>query len=119
MSAQVASRPPSGMLGKLPEIQHPLSRLANPTDMELRGTSRAGDSRPASMMSLGGRPLASEDVGPVPRSRLGSRMNSRGSGMRRSLPEPTLNIDAIPEGVEVTAGDPNKTRLPIFGKLPH
>ena len=115
MSAQVASRPVSGMVGKLPEIQHPLSRLANPTDMELRGVSRAGGDMRS--MSQVGRPLArEEDSSFVPRSRLGSRLGSRGSMTRRSMPDPYISVDAIPEGVEVTAGDPSKTRLPIFGE---
>ena len=111
MAATQVSRPPSSMVGKLPEIQHPLSRLGNPTDMELRGVSRAGD-RPLGS----GRPLAAENPYPPPRSRLSGRLSSRGSVGRRSMPDATLNIDSIPEGIEVTAGDPNKTRLPIFGK---
>ncbi|KAK3091339.1 hypothetical protein FSP39_019098 [Pinctada imbricata] len=43
----------------LPQIEHPLSRMGNPVNMDIRGSSRAGD-RPTSHPM--GRPLANENV---------------------------------------------------------
>lgn len=112
----VTSRPHTGsqsLVDRLPQIPHPLSRLGNPSGMELCGAGSRGGS---------GRPLASENqagayyLGSARRTpaSAGGRM-SRASMMRRSMPE-GVRVDAIPEGVEVMAGDPSKTRLPIFGK---
>jgi hypothetical protein len=44
----------------LPQIAHPLSRMENPGNMDIRGMSRASD-RPNSQ-PIGGRPLANENV---------------------------------------------------------
>ena len=122
--SQVGVRPASQMSGAgsrmgvvLPQIAHPLSRMSNPDGMGVRGVSRSGD-RPLSN-PLTGRPLANESSYPMRKSmsalsgrdsRVGSRMG-RGNNVHQSMA-----VEAIPEGVEVTYGDPNKTRMPIFGK---
>ncbi|XP_041364639.1 EF-hand calcium-binding domain-containing protein 6-like [Gigantopelta aegis] len=117
MSQVGVSRPGSqfnGKIGLLPEIQHPLSRMSNPGNMDVRGVSRAGE-RPSSQPS--GRPLASETAYPVRKSlsAIGreSRQSSRGEGVARQ--SVNIPIGSIPEGVEVAYGDPEKTRIPIFG----
>jgi len=100
----------------LPQIQHPLSRMSNPGDMDIRGMSRSGD-RPLSNPP-GGRPLANESHYPIRKSlsALSGRDSRAGSRLSRDNFHPQMNIGSIPEGVEVTYGDPNKTRMPIFGK---
>ena len=119
--SQVGLRPASqmstGRMGvNLPQIQHPLSRMSNPDNMELRGVSRSGD-RPMSN-PVGGRPLANETHYPIRKvnSALSGR-DSRASRMGRENIPPQQNFESIPEGVEVMYGDPNKTRMPVFGKL--
>ncbi|XP_045213857.1 EF-hand calcium-binding domain-containing protein 6-like isoform X3 [Mercenaria mercenaria] len=116
--SQVGVRPASqmstGRMGvTLPQIQHPMSRMSNPGDMELRGVSRSGD-RP---MSNPGRPLANESHYPVRKSMsaLSGRDSRQASRLGRENVPPPMAIDSIPEGVEVTFGDPSKTRMPIFG----
>lgn len=96
----------------LPQIEHPLSRMGNPTNMDIRGVSRSGD-RPLSHPS--GRPLANENVYSGRKSVSAHGRDSR-LGSRQMMQAP-LPIDSIPEGVEVTYGDPAKTRLPVFGKI--
>lgn len=110
----------------LPEIQHPLSRISNPENLDIRGAS----SRPGSVLSgaglNSGRPLAAENIYPSRGgSRASGRIPSRLSLQKMgTLQERGNNIEAIPEGVEVIQGDPSKTRLPLFGtfylsKPPH
>lgn len=94
----------------LPQIEHPLSRMGNPTNMDIRGVSRSGD-RPLSHPA--GRPLANENVYSGRKSVSAYGRDSR-LGSRQMMQAP-LPIDSIPEGVEVTYGDPSKTRLPVFG----
>lgn len=94
----------------LPQIEHPLSRMGNPTNMDIRGVSRSGD-RPLSHPS--GRPLANENVYSGRKSVSAHGRDSR-LGSRQMMQAP-LPIDSIPEGVEVMYGDPAKTRLPVFG----
>ena len=96
---------------RLPEIQHPLSRLGSPGRLDVRGLSRSAE-LPFRDVPHSARPLANETNYAVPR-----RLNtSGGRPLRASLPQDPLIHDAIPEGVEVTQGDPTKTRLPLFGK---
>jgi len=100
----------------LPHIEHPLSRMENPGNMDVRGVSRIGD-RPGSHPSVhSARPLANEQIytSRKTHSALGSA-SRRGSKMAMSYPAPANQ--PIPEGVEVTFGDPMKTRLPVFGKF--
>ena len=122
--SQVGMRPASQMSGgrmgvTLPQIQHPLSRMSNPGDMDIRGVSRSGD-RPMSNPT-GGRPLAAEGHYPVRKSNsaLTGRDSRQGGRTGRENAGPTKPIDSIPEGVEVTYGDPNKPKMPIFGKYFH
>lgn len=96
----------------LPQIEHPLSRMGNPTNMDIRGVSRSGD-RPLSHPA--GRPFANENVYSGRKSVSAYGRDSR-LGSRQMMQAP-LPIDSIPEGVEVTYGDPAKTRLPVFGKI--
>ncbi|ESO99600.1 hypothetical protein LOTGIDRAFT_238765 [Lottia gigantea] len=98
----------------LPEIQHPLSRMSNPGNMNVTGVSKSQD-RPFSQMSQG-RPLANEEQLFVRKSF--SAMGRRESRLRfrkDNFAQPPPAIDSIPEGVEVSQGDPTKTRMPIFG----
>lgn len=99
----------------LPQIEHPLSRMENPEHLGVRGVSRAGD-RPGSHPALGmsSRPLANENTYPTRKSVSALGRESR-RGSRMSMSYPNYNTQPIPEGVEVTYGDPNKTRLPVFG----
>ncbi|XP_076452836.1 EF-hand calcium-binding domain-containing protein 6-like isoform X2 [Babylonia areolata] len=93
----------------LPEIQHPMSRMSNPDNLDIRGVSRVGD-RPPSDPDMGtGRPLASERT-PGRKSAAG-----RDSRQRKEPAVGAIHIDSIPEGVEVKYGDPGSTRLPVFG----
>lgn len=115
--SQVGFRPASQMsTGRggvtLPQIAHPLSRMSNPDNMELRGVSRSGD-RPMSN-PLSGRPLANETHYPIRKSNSAMSMGSR-TGFRTNREQAPMVIDSIPEGVEVTYGDSNKVRMPIFG----
>ncbi|XP_071504578.1 EF-hand calcium-binding domain-containing protein 6-like [Diadema antillarum] len=127
----VISRPASqpGM-PKLPEIQHPLSRLGNPDKLNIRGLSSRAGGRPATGLGVGPR-MPDE----LPFSNLTPRVSKTASGARpqsqslqlqrgefgpthttRSLPRIPQLYSSIPEGVEVChSDDPSKTRLPIFG----
>ena len=117
---EVMSRPATGqsLTGRLPKIQHPLSRLGNPECLDVQGTSSRVPSRAASGGAASGRPLAAEQSYGSPRRSLHS---ARAASVRQSRAEQhrPLSYSAIPEGVEVTQGDPNKTKLPIFGELTH
>jgi len=101
MSQIVLSRPGSqaSRVGMLPRIEHPLSRLENPEKISVRGMSRAS--------------YRSGDA-------LGARHSTRPNAMspqRKDL-NPKMPMTSIPEGVQVVqASDPDKTTLPIFGKL--
>ena len=109
---------------KLPEIQHPLSRLGRPDNLGIQGVSRgntANGARPGTRNSFSGRPMAAEEVnyGLVRRSlqSSGGRSASRASRQGPALVDaPLLRYDSIPEGVAVVAGDTTKARLPVFGK---
>jgi len=112
---------------RLPEIQHPLSRLGNPATLDVRGVSRNGFAdRPLSEVgSITRRPLANEHDFDRPVSYRSPRRSihtpSEGRVSKLSLlkdPSPR-HYEAIPEGVEVTHGDPGKTRLPVFGTYLH
>ncbi|XP_061196185.1 EF-hand calcium-binding domain-containing protein 6-like isoform X1 [Saccostrea echinata] len=94
----------------LPQIEHPLSRMGNPTNMDVRGVSRSGD-RPLSHPT--GRPLANENIYTARKSLSAHGRDSRVASRQMMAPLP---IESIPEGVEVTYGDPTKTRLPVFGQ---
>ncbi|XP_062594351.1 EF-hand calcium-binding domain-containing protein 6-like isoform X4 [Saccostrea cucullata] len=94
----------------LPQIEHPLSRMGNPTNMDVRGVSRSGD-RPLSHPT--GRPLANENIYTARKSLSAHGRDSRMASRQMMAPVP---IESIPEGVEVTYGDPAKTRLPVFGQ---
>lgn len=114
MSQVGLSRPATGTGPMLPAIQHPLSRMASPEKLDVRGVSRSGD-RPLSQASKSGRPLANETSYISPRkiySSAGRESKMRG---RQSFEQPPI-YESIPEGVEVVLGDSTKARLPIFGK---
>lgn len=118
MSQVGVSRPVSHQLKlgvALPEIKHPLSRMSNPENMDVRGVSRSGD-RPASHPPApSGRPLASEVGSPLRKSVSATGRESR---LRKdgAATAASVVIDNIPEGVEVKYGDPGTTRLPVFGE---
>lgn len=124
MSQVGVSRPATqqSLAGKgpgIPEIQHPLSRLCNPEKLDIRGMSRGGSADALGVGAMGqGRPLTAENQ--YPPSRMSMRSSAgRQSRLRKSghKLQQSANYDIIPEGVEVTMGDPNKTKMPIFGKL--
>jgi hypothetical protein len=120
MTQTFAEQPYSARSG-LPLIKHPLSTLDfNVDTLDVRGFSRDGDRQlQSSSVLLAGRPLAREGGG----SALSS--HKRYSLLRNydgGLSEARTNgvvfppvYDSIPENVEITIGDPNKIRLPIFG----
>jgi len=115
MSASALSRPGSQLRVSLPEIKHPLSALASPAAMDVRGVaSRASLQRPLSNPPLTGRPLANEGNYSARKSISAGRVSARGS-VKDPLNAAPIPIEAIPEGVEVTYGDPAATRLPVFG----
>ena len=121
MSQVGVSRPASQLkMGvSLPDIQHPMSRMSNPDNLDIRGVSRAGDRPPSDPAPGTGRPLANEAVplsGPRRKSQSAAGRDSR---LRKDGPAAggTINIESIPEGVEVKYGDPGATRLPVFGEL--
>ena len=119
MSQVGVSRPASHMSQKvgvtLPQIQHPLSRLGNPETLGIRGVSR-GDNRPSSHPNQG-RPLANETDYQFRKSLSAAGRESRQSTHRYPPAPLAVSTDAIPEGIAVRYGDPNKTRLPVFGKF--
>lgn len=108
--AAVMSRPAtqgSGRLPALPAIQHPLSAMApGPAQMDVV----AGNAPPS---RAGSRPLPAENDYKIPK-----RLSTAGSrpGTRQVPYTPPQKIESIPEGVQVTAGDPSKTNMPIFGE---
>ncbi|CAH1794326.1 unnamed protein product [Owenia fusiformis] len=108
------------------EIQHPLSRLGNPERLDIQAMAITTP-RPGSEMGLvsqnrgvsaSGRSMANEVE--YPKSLQSPRKSHSSTGRMSSqnrIPHfsTTGYADAIPEGVEVTQGDPSKTRLPVFG----
>ncbi|KAL8601492.1 hypothetical protein ACOMHN_000434 [Nucella lapillus] len=99
----------------LPDIQHPLSRMSHPDNMDVRGVSRAGGDRTLAIEGPAfGRPLTCETPIHMGRKSVsGAGRESRGS--RKEMNRNTISVDSIPEGVEVRYGDPGATRLPVFG----
>lgn len=108
--AGVISRPAtqgSARLPVLPAIQHPLSSMSpGPAQIDVV----AGSAPPS---RAGSRPLAAEQDYRIPK-----RLSTTGSrpASRQPPQTPPQKIESIPEGVQVTAGDPNKTNMPIFGE---
>lgn len=103
----------------LPAIQHPLSRMDDATNLNVRGLSRDG-SRAASRQSL---TLAQDKLNalrPITAEQVPWRLTRSANGLGK-VNSPRNNSFAgmgqIPEGVEVKrAEDPNKPSIPIFGK---
>ncbi|XP_064594452.1 EF-hand calcium-binding domain-containing protein 6-like isoform X2 [Liolophura sinensis] len=120
MSQVGLSRPATQMsginrVGQLPSIEHPMSRVSNPDDLGVvRGLSRAG-AVDRSFSAGQGRPLANETVFTPRKSFSAAGRESRQSRRFQINPNPPVSIEAIPEGVEVTFGDPDKPKIPIFG----
>ena len=131
MSQVAMSRPASQMGGgktpgvpNLPEIQHPLSRLGNPDNMNVRGLSSSHGKRPATSGGFGVAPRGPAEV-PF-QSNLTPRLSRSAAGFgprdgeitsRRSLPKIPQLYNSIPEGIEtVESSDPNKTTIPVFGE---
>lgn len=119
MSLAGLSPKPATPQGRLPSIEHPLSRLGDVDRLDVRG---AGERPPPTSGSRSGRPLAAEASYAVPKRISLSQRGSRDGLLSRSLPDgfdepPPSQLDRrrIPDGVAVVAGDPNKTRLPVFG----
>ncbi|XP_067932216.1 EF-hand calcium-binding domain-containing protein 6-like [Watersipora subatra] len=107
----VASRPATqqsgGRLPVLPAIQHPMSAMApGPAQIDVVGGN-------APLSASGSRPLAAEQDYKIPK-RLSTAGSNRMGYERYREPTPH-RIEMIPEGVQVTEGDPSKTRMPIFG----
>jgi len=102
MSQAVINRPGSiGRVGSLPRIEHPLSRLENPDNISVRGVSRASFRQGDAVAEKGVRNHRPATMSP-----------------RRKDLDPKMPIQAIPEGVQVVhSTDPEKTTLPVFGKV--
>lgn len=103
----------------LPAIQHPLSRMDDPTNLNVRGLSRDG-SRAASRQSLTFGQDKLNALRPITADQVPWRLtrSSNGFGGQNS---PRNNgfaaMGQIPEGVEVKlAEDPSKPSIPIFGE---
>lgn len=125
----VQSRPASqaSLTARLPQIQHPLAAMQGQNGMELelqgiggvnsRANSRLGGSRPVSVASASGRPLANENGVTSPRKSAASGRVSRHNRMSadKQVRDNGVMYESIPENCEVTVGDPTKARLPIFG----
>lgn len=103
----------------LPAIQHPLSRMDDPTNLNVRGLSRDG-SRAASRQSLtfgqdkfnALRPITADQV-PWRLTRSSNGFGGQNSPRHNSF----AALGQIPEGVEVKlAEDPSKPSIPIFGE---
>lgn len=108
--AGVMSRPDtqaSGRLPVLPAIQHPLSAMpTGPAQIDVVAGS-------APQTRAGSRPLAAEQDYRIPKRLSTAENRSSSRDLKRLTP---TQIESIPEGVQVTEGDPNKTKLPIFGE---
>ena len=104
----------------LPAIQHPLSRMDDPTNLNVRGLSPDG-SRAASRQSLTFGQDKFNALRPITADQVPWRLtrSSNGFGGQNS---PRNNgfaaMGQIPEGVEVKlAEDPSKPSIPIFGEF--
>ncbi|XP_032219247.2 EF-hand calcium-binding domain-containing protein 6 [Nematostella vectensis] len=96
----------------LPAIQHPLSRMGNPANLNVRGTSRDGP-RVASRQSLN---LGESKLRPITADQMPWRLTKSSNGHNQRSPRDDLNLGNIPEGIEVRrAEDPSKPTIPIFG----
>ena len=103
----------------LPAIQHPLSRMDDPTNLNVRGLSRDG-SRAASRQSLA---LAQDKftvLRPITADQVPWRLTRSANGLGQ-IHSPRNNsfvgMGQIPEGVEIKrAEDPSKPSIPIFGR---
>ncbi|XP_015764161.1 PREDICTED: EF-hand calcium-binding domain-containing protein 6-like [Acropora digitifera] len=99
----------------LPAIQHPLSRMDDPTNLNVRGLSRDG-SRAASRQSL---TLAQDKLNalrPITAEQVPWRLARSANGLGKANSPRNAGMGQIPEGVEVKrAEDPNKPSIPIFG----
>ncbi|XP_002734907.1 EF-hand calcium-binding domain-containing protein 6-like [Saccoglossus kowalevskii] len=117
----VQSRPATQMsqvkIGNLPEIQHPLSRLGNPEKLNIRGLSSRAGERPSSNPAP--RPASELPFHVTPRmsrSATGREVLHESLDLKKVLPRiPGPFSPTIPEGVEYNVGDPDKTKLPVFG----
>lgn len=117
--AGVASRPvtqqSNSRLPMLPAIQHPMSGMARgPAQIDVVGGG-------GSVSRSGNRPLAAEQDYRIPKrlSTAASRADSQ--AFRQAImtpPQRNGRAASVPEGVQVTEGDPNKLRMPIFGECP-
>ena len=104
----------------LPAIPHPLSRMDDPTNLNVRGLSRDG-SRVASRQSL----TFAQDfdrgklnaLRPITADQVPWRLTRSSNGFGGQHSPRNNGFAGIPEGVEVKrAEDPNKPSIPIFGK---
>ncbi|XP_070545330.1 EF-hand calcium-binding domain-containing protein 6-like [Ptychodera flava] len=119
--ASVQQRPSTQMsqakIGNLPEIPHPLSRLGNPDKLNIRGLSSRAGERPSSNPP----PRAASEIPfhitpRLSRSATGRDVLHDSLDAKKILPRiPGPFSPTIPEGIEVTVGDPAKTKLPVFG----
>lgn len=104
----------------LPAIPHPLSRMEDPTNLNVRGLSREG-SRVASRQSLTfGQDLDRQKLNvlrPITADQVPYRLTRSSNGFGGQRSPRNDGFAGIPEGVEVKfAEDPNKPTIPIFGK---
>ncbi|XP_048852401.1 EF-hand calcium-binding domain-containing protein 6 isoform X4 [Brienomyrus brachyistius] len=117
--ARTSGRLTPGASLRLPIIQHPLSRMADPESISLKGHSTNGAKEAAFCGTRRGRPLSHEEGSPLIRSH-----TSKSKRLPRFEKDAWMEEDRhplspphIPEGVKVTsAADPDKPRLPIFGQ---
>ncbi|KAL9978672.1 hypothetical protein ACROYT_G016217 [Oculina patagonica] len=103
----------------LPAIPHPLSRMDDPTNLNVRGLSRDG-SRVASRQSL----TFGQDfdrgklnaLRPITADQVPWRLTRSSNGFGGQHSPRNNGFAGIPEGVEVKlADDPRKPTIPIFG----
>ena len=100
----------------LPAIPHPLSRMDDPTNLNVRGLSRDG-SRVASRQSLTFGQDKLNALRPITADQVPWRLTRSSNGFGGQHSPRNYGFSGIPEGVEVKlAEDPNKPSIPIFGK---
>lgn len=100
----------------LPAIPHPLSRMDDPTNLNVRGLSRDG-SRLASRQSLTFAQDKLNALRPITADQVPWRLTRSSNGFGGQHSPRSNGFAGIPEGVEVKrAEDPNKPSIPIFGK---
>lgn len=104
----------------LPAIPHPLSRMEDPTNLNVRGLSRDG-SRVASRQSLTfGQEFDRQKLNalrPITADQVPWRLTRSSNGIGGQHSPRYKGFAGIPEGVEVKiAEDPSKPTIPIFGK---